>query len=159
VSGQESELEVIVTDRSEAGRILSSPALCGEIDFLVSIGDPEGYRPGGYDNVPAALRLVFYDSNDLDGPTETHVRRLIAFAGKIKGRRARVLAHCEAGISRSTAAAVIIYAVALGPGGEEEALLRVFRQRPIARPNRRMIEMADDLLDRGGALIRALDQS
>jgi len=66
------------------------------------------------------------------------------------------LIHCEAGVSRSTAAALILYACWLGPGLEAEAMERVLAQRPLAIPNRRMVALADDLLNRGGHLLKAL---
>jgi predicted protein tyrosine phosphatase len=59
-------------------------------------------------------------------------------------------------VSRSSTAALIMYAYWLGPGREQEAMKRVLSQRPVAIPNRRMIELADRLLDRGGRLVEAL---
>jgi predicted protein tyrosine phosphatase len=38
------------------------------------------------------------------------------------------------------------------------AIERVLEQRPIARPNRRMLSIADRLLQRNGALVRALEE-
>jgi predicted protein tyrosine phosphatase len=49
-----------------------------------------------------------------------------------------------------------MYAHWFGPGREQEAMERVLSQRPVAVPNRRMIELADRLLDRGGRLVEAL---
>lgn len=152
------ELEIIVASRDEAARILSSDR-CAEFSFMVSIGDPEERLPYGYHNIEDKLRLNFYDTIDTFGPTVNDVREIIAFAQRITARPARVLAHCQAGISRSTAAAYIIYAVALGRGREREALERVMRQRPFASPNRLMIALADELLERDGALIDAVEES
>ena len=67
-----------------------------------------------------------------------------------------ILCDCEAGVSRSSAAALIMYACWLGPGREREAMERVLAQRPVAVPNRRMVGLADRLLDRGGCLIGVL---
>ncbi|HUF16938.1 MAG TPA: hypothetical protein VMS12_02710 [Thermoanaerobaculia bacterium] len=150
------ELEIIVASLDEAGEILGSPSSCGGLGFVVSIGDPEDRPPSGYRNVREKIRLAFYDSHDHVGPNEDDIDRLIEFARLIATRPGRVLAHCAAGISRSTAAAYIIYAVAYGEGREEEALERVFAQRPIASPNRRMVAIADRRLGRRGKLIEAL---
>jgi predicted protein tyrosine phosphatase len=68
-----------------------------------------------------------------------------------------VLVHCEAGISRSTAAVVILAATLLGPGQEPEAVKIARRAVPEARPNRLMVRLADEELARNGALERALD--
>jgi predicted protein tyrosine phosphatase len=59
-------------------------------------------------------------------------------------------------VSRSTAAALIMYACWLGPGREHGAMMRVMAQRPIAIPNCRMVEIADRLLDRDGRLLAEL---
>jgi predicted protein tyrosine phosphatase len=77
-------------------------------------------------------------------------------AGSLKTVGGKVLIHYGAGISRSAAAALIMYACWLGPGKEQEAIKKVFTLRPTARPNRRMIELADKILGREGRLIDAL---
>jgi predicted protein tyrosine phosphatase len=50
-----------------------------------------------------------------------------------------------------------MYACWLGPGREREAMSSVMAQRPVAIPNRRMVEIADRLLERGGHLVEVLD--
>jgi predicted protein tyrosine phosphatase len=156
---RDSELTVEVFSRGEAGEILESEA-CADITFLISIGEAHNAEPPGYENVRHKLRLLFADSSDpLSGPTEEVVQQIIDVARRLAQQGGRVVAHCEAGVSRSAAAAVITYAVALGPGREWEAVHRVLQQRPIARPNRRMIEIADDLLDLRGDLVRAVDEA
>ena len=109
--------------------------------------------------VPHRLRLEFVDiRSDGDGtmtaPELDHVERIVEFAPVADGKR--TLIHCQAGISRSTAAAFIITAVLLGPGSELEALAKVLAVRPIALPNTRMVRFADEILARDGALMRAL---
>lgn len=151
------ELDIVVASIDEAAEILGSPESCSGLGFVVSIGDPEDHPPAGYRNVQNKIRLAFYDSHDHVGPNEDDVARLIEFARDIASKPSRVLAHCTAGISRSTAAAYIIYSVVLGEGREREALDRVFAQRPIASPNRRMIAIADRLLGRQGRLLRQLE--
>lgn len=142
----------------EAAEILCSPSQRSDVVFVVSIGDPEDHPPAGYSEVRERMRLLFSDTVDEEtGPTVGDVERLIRAASRLAGRSGRVLVHCQAGISRSAAAAMILYAAMLGAGGEEEAVARVLRNRPIARPNRRMIEIADHLLEREGRLIAALE--
>lgn len=149
-----------ICSREEAGEILSSPSRRKDVCFLVSIGEPEDRPPAGYGNVAARLRLLFSDVNEeIGGPAPDDVRRLIRAAESLAERSGRVVIHCQAGISRSTAAAVIVYAVLLGDGREEEAMARVLAARELARPNRRMIALADELLGREGRLIDAVERA
>lgn len=127
-----------------------------DVCFLISIGDPEAEPPAGYGDVTEKLRLLFSDTTDGDGPTEDDVRQIIDAAQSLASQTGRVVIHCQAGISRSSAAAVILHAILLGEGNEAEAVSRVVMQRPIARPNRLMIEIADRLLGRNGKLVRAV---
>lgn len=152
------KIQIEVASRPEASTILSSPNKCSEVSFLVSIGAPEDELPVGYSNVPSKIRLLFGDTESAqDGPTESDVRCLIELAQRLNGSPGKILIHCEAGVSRSTAAALIMYTCLLGSDSEPEAMRRLLRQRPIARPNKRMVEIADHLLGRGGRLIGVLD--
>jgi predicted protein tyrosine phosphatase len=151
------ELIVEVASRFEASDILSSPDRCAEITCLISIGAPNDDLPIGYHNISNKLRLLFGDTLDAEsGATEVDVRTLMELAQNLRSSNGKVLIHCEAGVSRSPAAALIIYACWLGPGREGEAMRRVLAQRPLAIPNRRMVELADHLLKRGGRLLEAL---
>jgi predicted protein tyrosine phosphatase len=124
--------------------------------YLLSIGDVQDDLPLGYDKVNRKLRLLVADVVTEFGATEQDIQQIITLAKELRALTGRVLIHCEAGVSRSTAAALIMYACWLGPGGEYEAMARVLAQRPIAMPNRRMVEIADKLLDREGRLVEVL---
>ena len=153
-------ITIEIASRAEASSILNSPDQCAEVSFLVSIGAPEDELPAGYSNVSHKLRLLFGDTETAEhGATESDVRCLIELAKELYGSAGKVLIHCEAGVSRSSAAGLILYTSLLGPGSEREAMERVLRQRPIAKPNRRMVEIADHLLGRGGRLIEVLGSS
>ncbi len=157
VSDLEPDLVIEVASRSEAGDILCSPDRCAEITCLISIGAPNDELPIGYHNISSKLRLLFGDTLDAEtGATEVDVQTLMELAQNLRSSRGKVLIHCEAGVSRSPAAALILYACWLGPGRECAAMRRVLSQRPIAIPNRRMVELADHLLKRGGRLLEAL---
>jgi predicted protein tyrosine phosphatase len=151
-----SELTIEVASRYEAGDILSSPERCAEVMYLISIGDVQDALPLGYDNANRKLRLLVADVVTELGATEQDIRQIISLAEELRASAGRVLIHCEAGVSRSSAAALIMYACWLGPGREREAMMRVLAQRPIAVPNRRMVELADKLLDRRGRLVEVL---
>jgi predicted protein tyrosine phosphatase len=145
-----------VASRYEAGDILSSPGRCADVTYLLSIGDVQDDLPLGYDNVDRKLRLLVADVITEFGATEQDIQQIIALAKELRAVTGRVLIHCEAGVSRSSAAALIMYAYWLGPGREREAMKRVLAQRPIAMPNSRMVEIADRLLDREGRLVEVL---
>jgi predicted protein tyrosine phosphatase len=150
------ELTIEVASRFEAATILCSAHSCAELTFLVSIGDPYDELPAGYDNISRKLRLIIADVVTELGATEDDVWQIINLAESLRSAKGRVLIHCEAGVSRSTAAALIMYACWLGPGSEQDAMERVLKQRPIAMPNPRMVELADRLLNRGGRLVDVL---
>ena len=150
-------IRIEVVSRTEAGEILSCPQRCSEITCLISIGEPEDDLPIGYQNISRKLRLLFADTNEPQlGATEDDVKTLIELAQNLRLTMGSVLIHCEAGVSRSTAAALILYACWLGPGHEAEAMRRVLAQRPVANPNRRMVQLADQLLERDGRLLETL---
>jgi predicted protein tyrosine phosphatase len=68
----------------------------------------------------------------------------------------RLLVHCHAGVSRSTASTVLLLAQAAPDRPEEAIMAAVARHREKAWPNLRMIEIGDALLGRNGSLIRAV---
>lgn len=92
--------------------------------------------------------------------TEQQVRAILDFGQECLKASAHgpvhLLVHCQAGISRSTAAAYVIAASVLGPGHELEALRLVCRLRPEAFPNLLVVQHADRLLGRQGRLVQAL---
>ena len=153
-----SEPTIEVASRYEAGDVLSSPERCAEVTYLLSIGDVQDDLPLGYNNVDSKLRLLVADVVTDFGATEHDIQQIITLARQLRSITGRILIHCEAGVSRSTAAALIIYACWLGPGRELEAMERVLAQRPIAIPNRRMVALADRLLGRNGRLTLVLDE-
>jgi predicted protein tyrosine phosphatase len=150
------KLTIEVASRREAGDILSSPQRCADVTFLLSIGDMQDDLPLGYHDVDRKLRLLVADVVTEFGATEQDIQQIIVLAQELGSSSGRILIHCEAGVSRSSAAALILYACWLGPGREDEAMMRVLHQRPIAVPNRRMVEIADRLLAREGRLAAVL---
>lgn len=88
--------------------------------------------------------------------TQQHVEQILEFGERLHAAGdSHVLVHCHAGISRSTAAAAILMCQH-APGREEEAFLKLLELRKHGWPNTRMIEFADMLLKRDGAMLRAL---
>lgn len=152
------EIKIEVVSRLEAGEILCTPDRCAEISYLVSIGDANDPLPEGYENAERKLRLLIADVVTEEGATEEDVRRIIQLAEQLRSESGTLLIHCEAGVSRSTATALIMYACWLGRGHEDEAMQRVMAHRPFAIPNRRMVALADSSLALDGRLLRARDR-
>ena len=151
-------IRIEVVSRLEAGEVLCTPDRCADITYLVSIGHGEDPLPKGYDNAERKVRWLIADVVTEEGATEEDVRQIISLAERLRSERGTLLIHCEAGVSRSTATALIIYACWLGHGSEDEAMRRVIAQRPCAIPNRRMVALADKLLGLKGRLLQARDQ-
>jgi predicted protein tyrosine phosphatase len=89
-------------------------------------------------------------------PSPEHVSRIVRFA-ESWGGEAPMMIHCWAGVSRSTAAALII-ACARCRGREEQLARRLRLAAPHAQPNSLMIAVADQILGCDGALVRAVGQ-
>ncbi len=108
-------------------------------------------------SVPRLL-LAFHDIDapqiGLVAPDRDTVQSLLDFAGHWLEPEP-MLVHCWMGISRSTAAALIL-ACALRPERcEAEAAQALRAASPTATPNQLMIALADDLLGREGRLAAA----
>jgi predicted protein tyrosine phosphatase len=98
-------------------------------------------------------------SMPMDGytpPAEEHVRDLVEFVRRWD-RRAPLVMHCYAGISRSTAGAFIT-ACALNPDRDEATIARAIRDSSrTASPNIMLVGHADRILGRQGRMIRAVE--
>jgi len=89
-------------------------------------------------------------------PAHEHVKRLIDFVGAWD-RKAPMVMHCFAGISRSTAGAYVA-ACALNPKRDEMQIAwEIRRASRTAQPNSRIVSIADRLLHRDGRMVRAID--
>jgi predicted protein tyrosine phosphatase len=108
---------------------------------------------------PHRLDLRFNDIAEpregLTTPTEADVAALLAFAASWDGARP-LLIHCWAGVSRSTAAAYVIACDRTAPGREADWAVRLRSLAPTATPNPLMVALADRLLNRDGAMTRAV---
>ncbi|MEN5297400.1 tyrosine phosphatase family protein [Brucella sp. TWI559] len=117
---------------------------------------------GDVPSLPGEMKRLSLIFNDIveprDGlvmPQHNHVEELLEFVTTWERERP-LLIHCYAGISRSTASAYII-AMALNQALDEVALAARLRQlSPSATPNIRLVELADQLLGRGGRMVTAI---
>jgi predicted protein tyrosine phosphatase len=65
--------------------------------------------------------------------------------------------HCWAGISRSTAAAFVV-ACTLNPERDERDIAWAIRRAsPTATPNLRIVTLADEILEREGRMVAAIE--
>jgi predicted protein tyrosine phosphatase len=88
-------------------------------------------------------------------PGEEHVDKLVEFVRSWPREKPMVI-HCFAGISRSTAAALIAVCV-VNPTRDPVAIATALREAsPTATPNIRFIEVADARLGYDGRLIAAV---
>jgi predicted protein tyrosine phosphatase len=106
------------------------------------------------------LWLRLHDiSSPLDGyimPDEEHIAELLSFVRRWD-RRAPLVMHCYAGISRSTASAFASIC-ALNPQRDEDAIAQALRRAsPTATPNIRIVSLADRLLGRDGRMVAAIE--
>jgi predicted protein tyrosine phosphatase len=85
------------------------------------------------------------------------VSRYLAFMQKWD-RKAPIVVHCYAGISRSTAAAFSAFCAARPDLDEAEVALRLRRRSPEATPNTRIVAIADEILGRSGRMVRAIEK-
>ncbi len=139
---------VVIAGRTDAGRILCSPRRREGIAYLISIGGDAEPPPAGFRNVPTRLRLVFEDEISLQrgGPSQQDIEHLIKFARGVDLVGARALLQCQAGVSRSTAAAVILLRTVDPDASAAEIAQYVKQACPSANPNREMLRLAAAIL-------------
>jgi predicted protein tyrosine phosphatase len=126
---------------------------------IVSILNPGTPVPPELEHTRAeVLFLRFNDvivpNEDFLAPSAADIEALLAF-DRGHTHEDRLVVHCTAGISRSSAALAILLAKRR-PGDEAEIFREIREIRPQAWPNSLMIRLADDLLGREGAFVREL---
>ena len=121
---------------------------------VAQVQRPESVLPANH------LRVQMDDiTEDIDGfvaPSEQHIEKVLAFV-RSWDRGAPMVVHCYAGISRSTASAFAIACERNPHADELEIALRLRRASPSAFPNRRIVALADDILDRRGRMLEAVE--
>ncbi len=131
---------------------------------VLSILDPDHPVPeafgtfGEHDKLELRFHDIVEETQGLVAPRPEDAVAVLAFGRKVvaePGGAPRLLVHCIAGISRSTAAMAMILAQAMPDRPETEVLATVHGIREKAWPNLRMIEFGDALLRRRGRLIAA----
>jgi predicted protein tyrosine phosphatase len=130
---------------------------------IISINDAHLEKEGGYERrikayFPTA-RAVFSYFDDVDhltedGPQENEIGLLLDFSQRFT-MADKILIHCRAGVSRSTALAYAVVCQHGQPGQEAEAFAYVRQIRPQLFPNGLVVKMADRILKSKGRLLAA----
>lgn len=130
---------------------------------LIGILDPPMPEPPAYRHVvPEAERtlLRFVDSElEIEGgPTAAHVEASLAVIERaLTAAPARLFVHCHAGASRSTATAYLALVRQYGAAQADEAFATLLAITNKPWPNRRIVELADEMLGARGRLLAPLD--
>ena len=130
---------------------------------VVSVLDPEAMTPDlGSSYAGRHLRLSFHDLHEPEPgatlPAAEDIGGLLQFLESWSPGEL-LLIHCRAGISRSPATAFIA-ACSRWPSIPELEIARELRRAaPLARPNGRMIGLADELMGRQGRMSEAMSET
>jgi len=132
------------------------------VTHLMTLLDPGWPTPaslGGF-VAPRRLDLRFHDVIETQpgvrAPEPADVMALLAFGRGLGGLPdTHLLVHCQKGLSRSTAAVMLILAQAKPDTHAADIVAEIVRIRPRAWPNLRLVELGDEHLGRGGSLIAA----
>ena len=155
-----------ITSRTHAAEIFCRPGAVERYDHVISINDGRKNPPAGFVNYEGRSMALFFDdfTEDMkeqnmrayEPPLPMHMEAILRFAEDI-GPGETLLCHCNAGISRSTAAGAAVLASKLTPSADNarEVMKHILQERPQADPNRHLIRYADEQLAYGGALARA----
>jgi predicted protein tyrosine phosphatase len=131
------------------------------VTHVLSILDPEWPEPEAFEDFDPHARVTFRFHDAIEPelgvvlPQKSDVNAILAFS-RDAGDVNHLLIHCHAGISRSTAAMLMILAQAHPHEKEDAVVDRLLEIRPQAWPNSRMIGFADELLGRDGRLSAAV---
>jgi predicted protein tyrosine phosphatase len=150
-------MTLIVTPLGRLPQVIAERAPSHLITLLSPaelIATPAGIAPERH------LRLGVHDiESPVHGsvaPDAAMVERIFEFALRWDETSPMVV-HCWAGISRSTATAFAI-ACERNPHADEFAIAQALRRAsPTALPNRRIVGIADDILDRRGRMLDAVE--
>ena len=152
----DSNLDIVICGLQEIDGTLDE-----RVTHVLSILDPGTPEPAKFAELPAEqlLRLRFHDVIEenlplMDSPAASHIEAILAFGARAAQAHHRILIHCHMGISRSTAAAIML--LASHHGDADAAMAHVAEIRPVAWPNLRMIELADAARAFDGRLVRAV---
>lgn len=127
---------------------------------LISLLDPDSMieTPQGLTaerHLKVGVNDIWEPAEGLVCPTAETVEQILAF-GRGWLPIDPMLVHCWAGISRSSAAAYILACERAPEVSEHRIAERLRQASSAATPNPLMVELADDMLGRGGRMVDAV---
>ncbi len=115
----------------------------------------DGY---GHDrHMRVEINDILEDMENRPAPGEHHVETVIAFLKDWQPDDA-LLVHCWAGMSRSTATAMIAACLHNPDADEAEIGAALAAASPTAYPNTRIVAIADEMLGRNGRMAKAAEK-
>ncbi|WP_230532210.1 tyrosine phosphatase family protein [Microvirga roseola] len=137
------------------------------VSHVLSILDPDHPDPDAFQAYDPHHRTVlrFHDviepAPGMILPEPEHVEAILRFGDDLarSGQEradGHLLVHCHMGVSRSTAAMLILLVQTYPEESDEALMQRLAEIRPQAWPNSLMVQFADDMLSRKGELTEAL---
>ena len=141
------------------------------VTHVLSILDPGFPEPDPIRNIDLNRRLKLHFHDVIEAvpgwipPERWDVELLLAFGRNLSeaaherwvvGGGSHLLVHCHAGVSRSTASAILLLAQRDPDRAAHDVVGQVIRLRPRAWPNLRIIEIGDALLGRDGEIVAAV---
>lgn len=151
-------MQIVVSPLSQFHNIIDAHApsrIVSLLDSHAEMPNRPGYAPDRHHKV--AVHDIIQDRPGQTAPAQRHVDDLLYFLSGWE-REAPLFVHCWAGISRSSATALIA-ACLHNPDTDEHIIAQRLRaESRVASPNLRLIALADAALSRRGRLIEAVRQ-
>jgi len=150
-------MKVFVCSRSAVSRKTSQVGAT----HVLSLLDP-GKKPFLHPHTDRRNWLLLHFEDNLEehepnSPTREHVAQILAWGSSLPSD-AVVLVHCEAGVSRSTAAALALLVQHRGIDKIDECAKLLTDVRPVACPNPIISRFADEQLGCNGKLHERAEQ-
>lgn len=164
--------KILIASREEAVDILTNPKYNKDVSAIVSISSqnqsaPQPVKKCQDKKDKIVLVLHFDDMEKImignprckgwEPPQKKHIMSILEHSKNMLNSGGIILCHCQAGISRSAAAAFILKCMELGPGNEQEALVEILKTKNSIGPNALMVELADEILGDKWDLMGALE--
>ncbi len=140
-----------------------------DVTHVLSLLDPGWPEIASFADFADHRRAVMHFHDIIDeapgksAPTKADVAQILQFGADLADESetrsdGHLLVHCQMGISRSTAAMLMLLSQVYPEESEANLYARLRQIRPQAWPNSRMVGFADDLLGRKGRLVAALGE-